>query len=342
MAEQLETPQPDTTPETTPETPVSEPAQPASPPPAPSWREQLRSQGIELPDDDQQAIQAVQNYYRAAQQHQQVAPYLPYVQTYMQHAPQFQQWMQEQSRPKAQPQQDQPWYSSYWNPPEYNPSWQTQVTTDAQGNYVPAPGAPPDVAVKFQQYQQFRRDQVEKLLSNPYTFFEPAIRQLAQEEAQRITQEHLGNHQSVIAANQFVEQNAPWLYEQNPDGGLKRGPNGQPQLSQWGQRFQQYVMQEDQRQRARGYSDIAEQRDYAMDRVMRDYAMYELSRQQQTGQPAQPAQTPLQAANQQFIQKNAGRAPVRQGGNANPPKPPVTRANLYQAMTERAAAAGAL
>lgn len=330
-----------------------------APTPQPTWLTNLRTQGVDFGEDEAVALQRIREQAAIAQQHQQMQPW---VQSYQQHAAQFNQWLTQQQAQGQQPQPGQPsqqqaWHKQFWNPPEYNPQWRQLVKQDEHGNLVPIPGAPPDVVPKLLAYQNFRQEQAEKLMQNPFEFFEPAIRHVAQQVAQEIAGKELGGYRANQEAQQFVQQNSSWLYELD-NGQPKMQPvfdpaSGrmvqQPQLSQWGQLFTQHVQAEHQKQQARGYIDLEEQKANALARVQAHYYSQQMSaRTQAPAAPgsaaiAAPQQTARQQANANFLanngQANLGGSPSTMP-NVNPTETPVDGRNLAAMMKEAFAQAG--
>jgi hypothetical protein len=259
--------------------------------------------------------------------------------------PQVEAFLAQQQQTRQQQAQD-PWWKPLWNPPQYDPAWEQMIGRDNQGNLFPKQGAPPDIVNKYLTYQQFRREQVDKLMANPYEFIEPAVKILARQEAQAIAQQQLQVHNDRQFATNFIQQNADWLCQKDQAGQpmWNRDPvSGQsyPVLSDWGQKFSTYVKQANQF----GIQDPARQQEYALGLVQRDWAMANpqallqmqqqpaagispaaqqqqlpLQQQQQQLTPAQQAQ---QAANNAFInraqgaggQRHPNTGPAGQNGN---------------------------
>ena len=325
------------------ETSAQQPAVAASPQP-PSWLNSLREKGVDLGvQDEGAAIEALGNLYK---NYSQVAPLAPYVSAYVQNAQKFAQWQAEQQAASAKPATaETPWYGEMWNPPEYNPAWERLITQDAQGNLVPAPGAPADVIPKFLAYRQFRQEQAEKFMANPFEYMAPAIKKLAAEEAQRIVNGQFGDRDTKSSVSQFISQNSNWLYEVDANGvPLKQqvfNPMSgtyveSPKLSQWGQAFTRYVQQESEYQAKAGLpQDVNRQREVALALVQRDAAIAQMQ-QMLPKTPNQPAQAPVDpqvAANQQFLQSsNPPAALPTPNGNTHPAPRTVKRGNLIEEM----------
>lgn len=346
------------TPETTPaQTQPVQPAaqeQPATTPAAttPSLLESLRSQGIDVQgSNDQEAIQALATRWREYQQLQQLAPA---ARSYLQDRDQYVAWKrQQEAEAQKQRAQDpqQPWYAKWFTPPEYNPAWERQITTDANGNIVAVPGAPPGVVEKYLNYRQHRQELAEKFMSNPYQFIEEPVKHLAQQMAEQAVQKHLQQYQDQNFAKDFVNQQASWLYDRDQTGNVRvqqvLDPNtgrfvNQPVLSQWGAKLRDYVMEESQRQQNRGYSDLQEQQRNALMRVQLEYAISRVNELEKgaPSAPAAPPATPRQEANSRFLNTNGGLRPSSPATppNINPPSQPPK--DLTERMRERFKQAG--
>jgi hypothetical protein len=355
-------PAPAATPEPSP-APSATPSAPASPAPAatasaaagsasvpvaqpvtPSWLEGLRTAGLPVGKDETETIAELRRIYEERQYLESVRPLVPVLSQWQQHASAFSQWQQEQAKANqpAKAEGD-PWWKPLWNAPEYNPAWQSQVRQDANGNLVPAPGAPADVVLKLQQHQQYQQEQAQKFLQNPFQYLEPAIDQRAKMVAEQMISSRLQEMQDRQAAGQFVQQNQNWLYELDANGQPKMQPVLNPQtgqlqtikaLSPWGKRYTEYL----QEASGLGLPTLDAQQKYANALIQRDAA------QAAAGQPAQgapggspapaaaaPAKTPQQLANEKFL-AGANPAAATAGRSAAPADVKVTRKNIHQIM----------
>lgn len=323
--------------------------QPAPQTQAASWIQSLRQRGVNLPEAEDQAMQQIQTWMQQQNEFQQ---HVPFYRSYLQNRDAFTQFMQQQaaSRQQAQPtgqDQNDPYWASVWKPPvEFNPLWLSQIQRDpTTGNLI----GPPDIVAKYEQYAAYQRERQQEFWQNPVKFMEPAVRHLAAEVAQQMVGQHLGQYQDAQRSMAFV--NSPeniWLYERDPNTGAPVvASQWNPQtgamenlrvLSPEGRRFAELINIEHRRQAERKYYDLHEQQEMAMLRLRA-----ELSQRQQTIQqpvnPAMPApqQTPLAAANAQFMQQHGGQQPAQLAtpGNRQQAQHPVTRANFQQALAER-------
>lgn len=240
------------------------------------------------------------------------------------HLGDYQRWRQEQTetlRQREAAEQGRPWYSKWWSPPEYDPSWERQIVRDMNGELRAAPGAPPDVVQRLLTYTNFRQQQAEKFLNNPFSYLEEPMRALIERESGRVAESMLRRHQEQLQARELVSpQASPWLYE--------RGPDGRPALGPWGQRYASYVEEAERR----GLRSPQEQHEFATLRVQNEQAAALLSDQtalerrlaQMRQTPANGAPAVEQArdrANEQFLQTAASRAPNRAGSLPAPAAP---------------------
>lgn len=295
--------------------------------------------GADFGQDEEKAISSIQQLWRDAQS---LRPLAPHVAAYMQHAPQFTKYLQEMQQKAKEPAQPKQGETPYWSPPEYSESWLNLVRRDEQGNLVALPGAPPDIVHKILAYDQYQREKMGEFTRHPFKFMDPHIESRAREIAEKVIEERLGKQRDQSTAQQFVAEHANWLYDLDPQTRQPRvhsifDPNtgkyrSEPALSQWGKAFASYVQEEDSRQRARGYHDVDEQKNIAMAKVQRDYAVAQMKVSQMGGM-APSGLTPQQQANQAFLSANNPPAGVpATGAPVQPTTTPVTRANLLEAL----------
>jgi hypothetical protein len=262
--------------------------------------------------DDQALLQHLLLAQQQIPQLQQMARYGERVAGNWNEVEQFLAQRQQQQRQTAQ----EPWWKPLWNPPPYDPSWEKMIGRDAQGNYVGLPGAPPDIVNKYVAHQQFRTQTADKIMSNPFEFFEPAIKQLARQEAQAISQQQLAQHNDRQFSQSLIQQNADWICQKDQSGQPQFNRDGTPVLSPWGQAYAGYVRDAAQL----GLVDPQKQHSYALGLTQRDYLLAQQNAGAQVQQPAAavapaagamqpqltPAQQAQQNANNQFLNRAAG------------------------------------
>ena len=200
-----------------------------------------------------------------------------------------------------------PWWKKFWSPPEYDPSWEQMLEVDDKGQVRGKAGAPPDLPWKHAQYASYRRQQADRMMANPYEFFEPAIKHLAEQVADTRFQSGLKQYEEAAYAASFVK-NTPWLYQRDAQNQVILNPvNGQPQYSEMGRSFAGHVASLDQQ----GVKDIRMQQAIASRLAQADMMEAQL-RAAQSG-----------AANQQqkdaFLKQAAGGGQPNVAGAITPP-----------------------
>lgn len=288
-------------------------------------RDAARQYGYDLGNvaDDHAALQQL---ILRAQQSQQLQQMAQYGQLYLQHADQFQRWQREQQE-SAQRQQQQA--AQWFKAPEWDANWRNLITRDPQtGEYKPAPGAPPDIVQKYLTGLQHQQSFLERFAFDPIGAIKPGLEQMVQQIAGQIAQQQLGGYRDQTFAQGFIQQNSPWLYQQDQNGQQIRGMDGRPVLSQWGQAFRGYVAEAAQS----GIGNEEMRAKYAMSMVQRDFLAYQqqLSQQQPAGdaakqqfiQQAQAAQAAQFPAPQQQPLVNG--AQIAQAGRGRTPKVPLS------------------
>lgn len=199
------------------------------------------------------------------------------------------------------------------------------------------PGAPPDAAFRVQEFKEKLLDAQYRFFENPRQFLQDMIREEAKTQAAEVYEKQFGGHQAQTAAQQIVQENSSWLFEQD---------NGQPRmqfnpatgreeqvLTPWGRYYAQCLKQVE----SSGVSDPAAQHRFAQSMV-ENAAMR--AKMQQTNAPAAG-----QAAAQQFLNGAAGQ-PLSPPAPAAPTPPPApsyrdtVNPDLYGNMTRNFAAHG--
>jgi hypothetical protein len=269
----------------------AQPAVPEVPPPEePGVRDTLQSLGFDashLPDDSSalahlvaQAREAESLRRRAAEQ----SELARYGQHYLQHAEPFQKFLKEQQDRQQKPQRQ---------VPEWNPAWERFLEQDPQtGRLKVAEGADPTLLQKYQSRQQWERDQLRGFLSDPQAFLKDYVAPLVQEQAQQLVQQQLGGFQAQNFAQQFVQQHGGWLYARDEQGNTVPDGRGQPALSPWGQKFEQYLgLARDQF----GIADPRARAAFALNQCERENALLQLQQLQQGAQAQQNGRAKKQA-----------------------------------------------
>lgn len=288
-----------------------------------SIRDAARDLGVDVSafGDDQQALAHLAAAYRERAQLQQLA------QLGQQVLPQweaFQRFRQQQAQPQTP---EKPW----WNPPDYDPRWETMIVRDPQtGQLSPAPGAPPDIVQRYTQAKEHQLQFLHQFSRDPITAIKPGIEQLIRSEAERLVKEQLGGYRDQVEAQQFIEQNGAWLHQHDGQGQIVTDPlSGRPVLSEWGKRFAGYV----QEAANMGLAGTTAQRNYALGLVQRDFL---LAKQQAapTGDAAR------QQANEQFLQQASGQAPAAPAPTRNVTPAPSQGGSIAERLSRAFVANG--
>lgn len=253
------------------------------------------------PPEGMNEHQLLQHLIAQANQSQQLQTMAGYGQEFLKHRSQFQSWMDQQRQAELAKQQQN---AKWWSPPEFNPAWRTQVYRDPQTQELKTlPTVSPVVAEKYQQYQAWERETLDKILQDPLGTLKPGLEQMIQEIAGQMLQHQTAQFQDVNYSQQFLRENANWLYEKD------QGGNPTARLSQWGARFKGHVDSLIQ-MGMRGDQMISQ---HALALTDREYLATQLRQQQ--GQQAGQAQG--QQQKESFLQQAAARAvtPAQTGGN---------------------------
>jgi len=212
-----------------------------------------------------------------AQQAQAAQAQLQNVQNYQAALAQAQAMAQQQRQAAAAPAPKA--LNAIWNPPEFNPQWNSLVRNDEKGVPTLIPGAPAEILPKFLAYQQYRQNFAEKFLSNPEETLMPLINATADERAREMVRKEIDARQEQHYIQSFVQDNSAWLHAKDNQGQVLRNQNGQPVLSPAGQRFQQYVAQATNS----GIVGVRQQEEYARTYLQRDILVSQQNAAAQAG-----------------------------------------------------------
>lgn len=314
---------------------------------SPTWIDQLKQHNIPVGATEEETIANIRRIAEERRQLEQFRPLVPHVNDFVRNAKAFKEWQESQKKqePKSQ---DEPYWKKYFNPPEYNRDWISQVVKDENGNLVPAPGASPDVAVKLMEYQRFRNEQMETFMQNPHEYIAPTVKALAEQIANETIEKRLAAEREKQSNTTFIKQNESWLYDIDPATKMPREQIGfDPAtgeqrtfkvLSPWGQHFAKYVERISQQQAARGYHDEEEAKNLAMVYFERDVAQAKLGMNSPAAAPG--TATPQDKANQAFLDKANPPGKSEPGGGNSKANEKVTNKNLIQAMLKEMREAG--
>jgi hypothetical protein len=230
---------PEDTPPPPPETPLPPAADDQTPPEEEAFvsiRDAAKEMGVDLSsyEDDDTALRALVTQVQQAEQWRQLAEqqrlHLAQLQT-------TQQPSKQEPEPPKEP--------TFWNPPEFNPSWLSLVTRGPNGELIPntSAGGTPDIVAKIQQYATHRMQEQDRFWQDPYKYFDQYLqhregklldraRDLAREEDSRLREGY--------DTRSFIDKNSTWLFDHDE----QQQPtmrNGRPVLSDEGQAFMGFV-----------------------------------------------------------------------------------------------------
>lgn len=273
------------------------------------YLQRVKELGFENVSSEEEAIDRLIDSYQRTQQHfqqvqqayQQAQPYVQYGQQYLQQLqnPAFQQFQNQSQQPAAEQQYDP---REWWNPPQYDP-----MMVDKYREIVvdPATGArslewksntPAEVRASVEAHQAYREKWAEELVNNPQRALQPFKEEVLNDMRQEL-QYMFGSTEQQREVNNFAqrikEENADWMFEQDPrTGRVALDPvSGQPIWSQQGQWAAHYIEEAE----SIGISDPYKQWNYAILNLQNLHAQ-----QMQYAQPqaAPPAATVEQVAEQ--------------------------------------------
>lgn len=153
---------------------------------------------------------------------------------------QAQQQQFEQARQQQQEPEDP--RKKVYNPPPYDPAWERMVRQDENGNLTVLPGYDPSIAQKYLAHHEYRRQWLDRMLSNPTEALQPFIEHHASKLVDERVRAAMEQQQSGSFVNQFLKENSDWLLQQDEQGQAVFDPaTGRQMLSPAGRRFKQYV-----------------------------------------------------------------------------------------------------
>jgi hypothetical protein len=258
--------------------------------------------------------QSMQGYRQAQQQLSQYQEVMPAAMEYLQNRKAYSEWQRAQQA-QAQKAPEQP---KWWNPPQVKDTWRNYIVRDPQtGREVIDPNAPMEAKMALQEYQTYTADFAKRFVTNPEDTLKPFIEQIAQQKAQELVQQQLGQYTAQNYVSSLEQQNADWLYDQ---GG---------QVTPEGRAIQAYIDQASQA----GINTPEARWQYATSMLERDLLNLRYRQMQSQGAQPLPAMAqqpppaePVAQQNMQFLRERATRTPSRSGGATEPraPRPKMT------------------
>lgn len=149
-----------------------------------SLRDALKSRGLEVDGDDDEAVlgSIIQQRQQFDQQRQQWAQQQQQWQQWAAEQQARQNWayqQQQQAAWQAQQQQARREYQGHlaaWNKvPDYDPQWAEFLTTDEQGNVVVKPGGDPTLPQKLASRREWERNALQSMIAKPVEFIQDAV-----------------------------------------------------------------------------------------------------------------------------------------------------------------------
>ena len=287
-----------------------------------------------LPDfQGQDDLAIAQNLYRSHQGYQesqrmlqQYQSVVPYAQEYLRNQSAFETWQKSQAEAAKPKVADTP---KWWAPPQVKDTWKSYIVRDpASGKEVISQDAPYEAQQALREYQSYTADFARKLVTDPENTLKPFVEQIANQKAQEMVEQHLGQYKSQNYVADLEAQNADWLYDQ-------RG-----QVTREGQAIQSYIQQAS----SLGIQSAESRWKYATGMLQRDLLNMRYQQMQAQGaapmqthgleqpplaqgyagagapQPAQPVD-PVAQQNMQFLRERATRSPNRSAGSTEPRAP---------------------
>lgn len=261
------------------------------------------------------AYNGLQESQRQLQQYQQV---VPYAQEYLRNKNAFDEWQSQQAQAAQKAAEPAP-PPKWWNPPEVKDSWKSYIVRDQEsGKEIIDPHAPLEAQTALRDYQTYTADFARRLVTDPEAALKPMVEQIANQKAQELVSQHLGQYQAQNYVSNLEEQNADWLYDQ------------QGNVTREGHAIQGYIEQA----RGLGIQNPDARWDYATGMLQRDLLQLQYQQQQarvpqqamvaqqpvapQQAPPPQPAANPVAQQNMQFLRERATRTPNRSAGTTEP------------------------
>jgi hypothetical protein len=177
---------------------------------------------------------------------EQAARYVEYLSPY---AEEIDKLVQSKQQPAVEPT---PAEEHYWGtPPEWDPTWEQYLETDAAGKVTTSPNSPsPNLHHKYIARRDWERQKASVMLTDPVAAIRPGLQKdfdAIKEEARKIAREEITAMRQDQQANSFAVANQEWLYQQGADGQPMIDPaSHQPVFSPRGVTFVQ-IAQELQR-----------------------------------------------------------------------------------------------
>jgi hypothetical protein len=238
--------------------------------------------------DDAQALRGLSGLIQQSMQWREQANQLQQIVPYWS---QFQQFMQQQQAPQQQQPQNQTQQKGWWSVPEYDERWLQAVEVGEDGQPRVKAGYSPDILWKLNNYQNWQRDSLSRILRDPIGTLKEGIVDLVQPLIQQAVAGNLGSYEQRNQAHNIIQQNSHWMFESDQGGSPILNPvTGQRTLSPAGKIYTDNLKV----LASQGINDPQRQHQLAFHNTVGQLTILaQQSRQQQAPQaaPQQPPQT---------------------------------------------------
>lgn len=245
---------------------------------------------------------------RQLQQYQQIQPELH---DWLQNKRQYMEWQASQrAAQQPQPEAQKKWFS----PPEINDSWKQYIVRDPQtGREVIDPSAPYEAQQRLREYQDYMAGFARKLVTDPENTLKPFIEQVAQQKAEELVRQNLGQYTAESYVQQLEQQNADWLYDE------------QGNVTPYGVAIQHGI----EEARQLGINGAEARWKYATSMLQKDLLAMRYQQMSAQAQQLAGAQQPSQqnpasdvaSRDMSFLKERAVRTPNRSAGTTEPRAP---------------------
>lgn len=268
------------------------------PPQQPDFISRLQQAGFDT-SRFQSEDDAIRAFVDQQQQLQALQPYAQYGQQLIPYAQQFREFLASQQQPAQPAQQQEPetkksleerlqeHWRSIWNAPEYDPTWERMVQLNPDtGMYEGvSPVVPANVVQQMNQYRDWQRQSIDKLLRDPFSLQWNAMRPGIEDVTREIIQQELASYAVSRDFQNLDEEYGHLLYETDA--------RGQRVVDPWTNEYKRtpfgdHVVSEMQRLSQVGVSDPYASFQYAVSSA-KAMLYDQMSRQSQPAQPGQPS-----------------------------------------------------
>jgi hypothetical protein len=209
--------------------PVAEPVVPPAPPEQETspLLQSLQESGVADLETEEDALKYVQDLRSRQAELEQYANYGRQIAPYAQDVNQYlQDKHQQRQQPQPEPEPETPaWQTheqSFWKKPEYDPSWEQMVRLNSETGAYEGINAmvPAQVVQGVQQYKNWQRQSLEKLVENPLGLvregLEPWMQNFVQEQIQGVIQQQQQQQEMQAVERELQDV----IYQRDPGTGV--------------------------------------------------------------------------------------------------------------------------